>query len=149
MSLYAIKDAKDNAFQDIHAKTVWFQHVIIPYSLKIMMSSPSRNISFSGYSKNCSVGARSIFLTQYMCFNSINTFCSKLNVCAAHTNTIPFRLSADPVVSTFAINDAIDNFLGYSCKNCLVPQCYSCLEIVIKLKSSLLKTILSSTKNVS
>ena len=50
-----------------------FQHVKgIPYSLNIMTSFLSRNISFSGYSRNCSVGARSVFLTQYVCFNSIN-----------------------------------------------------------------------------
>ena len=92
------------------------------YSLKSMTSVPSRNISFSRYSMNCSVDARSVFLTQYVCFNSINVFRSTR--CAWHTNTIPFRLSADPVVSTFAINqfnDAIDNFLGNSCKNFLVP----------------------------
>ena len=63
---------------------------------------------------------RPSILTQYVCFNSINIFRSMR--CAWHTNTIPFRLSADPVVSTFAINrfnDAIDNFLGNSCKNVL------------------------------
>ena len=57
-------------------------------------------------------------LTQYVCFNSINIF--RCRRCALHTKTIPFRLSADPVVSTFAINqfnDAIDNFLGNSCKH--------------------------------
>ena len=95
-----------------------FQHVKgIPYSLNIMTSFLSRNISFSGYSRNCSVGTRSVFLTQYVCFNSINIF--RRTRCARHTNTMPFRLSADPVVSSFAINrfnDAINIFLGNSCK---------------------------------
>ena len=74
-----------------------------------MTSFPSRNISFSGYSRNVSVGARSVFLTQYVGFKSINIFRSTR--CAKHTNTMPFRLSADPVVSSFAINrfnDAIN-----------------------------------------
>ena len=65
--------------------------------------------------------ALSVFLTQYVCFNSINIFRTR---CAWYTNTIPFRLSADRVVSTFAINrfnDVIDNFLGNSCKNFLAP----------------------------
>ena len=63
------------------------------------------------------MGARSVFLTQYLCFNSINIFRSTR--CARHTNTMPFRLSADPVVSSFAINqfnDAINIFLGNSFK---------------------------------
>ena len=37
---------------------------------------------------------------------------------------LPFRLSAEPVVSTFAINrfnDAIDIFSGNSCKHFLAP----------------------------
>ena len=57
------------------------------------------------------MGARSVFLTQYMCFNSINIFRSTR--CARHTNNMPFRLSANPVVSSFAINrfnDAINIF---------------------------------------
>ena len=95
-----------------------FQHVedTCPYSLKIMTSFPSQNISFSGYSRNWSVGARSVFLTQ--CFNSINIFRSTR--CARHTNNMPIRLSADPVVTSFEINqfnDAINIFLGNSCKN--------------------------------
>jgi hypothetical protein len=58
-----------------------FQHVKgIPYSLNIMTSFLSRNISFSGYSRNCSVGTRSVFLTQYVCFNSINIFRSNRDV---------------------------------------------------------------------
>ena len=68
------------------------------------------------------MGARSVVLTQYVCLNSINIFRSTR--CGCHTNTIPFRLSADPVVSTFAINrfnDAIDSFLGNSSKNFLAP----------------------------
>ena len=63
------------------------------------------------------MGARSVFLTQYVCFNSINIFRSTR--CARHANTMSFRLSADPVVSSFAIhrfNDAINIFLGNSCK---------------------------------
>ena len=63
------------------------------------------------------MGARSVFLTQYMCFNSINILCSTR--CARRTNTMPFRSSADPVVSSFAINrfnDAINIFLGNSRK---------------------------------
>ena len=48
------------------------------------------------------MGARSVFFTQYVCFNSMNIFRSTR--CARHTNTIPFRLPADPVVSRFAIN---------------------------------------------
>ena len=57
------------------------------------------------------MGARSVHPTQYVCFNGI-TF-SRSTRCARHTNTMPFRLSADPVVSSFAINrffDAITNF---------------------------------------
>ena len=57
------------------------------------------------------MGARSVFLTQCVCFNSINIF--RITRCARHTNTMPFRLSADPVVSSFAINrfnDAINIF---------------------------------------
>ena len=67
------------------------------------------------------MGARSVFLTQYVCFKSINMKkheCikhkhkhkhKKINIfrstrCAWHTNTISFRLSADLVVSSFAIN---------------------------------------------
>ena len=69
------------------------------------------------------MGARSVFLTQYVCFNSINIFRSTR--CAWHTITKPFRLSADPVGSTFAINrfnDEIDKFLGNSCKNVLASS---------------------------
>ena len=39
--------------------------------------------------------------------------------CARHINTMPFRFSADPVVSRFAINrfnNAINIFLGNSCE---------------------------------
>ena len=63
------------------------------------------------------MGARLVFLTQYVCFNSINIFRSTR--CARHTNTMPFRLSADPVVSSIAINrfnDAINKIFGNSCK---------------------------------
>ena len=63
------------------------------------------------------MGARSVFLTQYVCFNSIKIFRSTR--CAWHITPIPFRLSADPVISTFAINRfnvAINLFLGNSCK---------------------------------
>ena len=68
------------------------------------------------------MGARSVFLTQYVCLNSTILFRSTR--CAWHITTIPFRLSADPVVSTFAINqfnDAINIFLGNSCKHFLTP----------------------------
>ena len=57
------------------------------------------------------MGARSVFLAQYVCFNSTNVFRSTR--CVWHITTIPFRLSADPVISIFAINqfnDAIDIF---------------------------------------
>ena len=64
-----------------------------------MTSFPSRNISLSGYFRNCSVGIKLIFLIQYVCFNSINIFRSSR--CARHTNTLPCRLSADPAVSSF------------------------------------------------
>ena len=63
------------------------------------------------------MGARSVFLIQYLCFKSMNIFRSTR--CDKHTNTMPFRLSADPVVSNFAINRfnvAINIFLGNSCK---------------------------------
>ena len=63
------------------------------------------------------MGARSVFLTKYMCFNSINIFRSTR--CARHTNTMLFRVSADPVVSSLTFNwfnDAINIFLGNSCK---------------------------------
>ena len=83
-----------------------------------MTSFPSRKISFSRYFNNCFAGARSVFLTQYVCFNSINIFRSTR--CDRHTNTMPFRLSADPVVSSFVainqFNDAINIFLENSCK---------------------------------
>ena len=67
-----------------------FQHVKgILYSLNIMTSFLSRNISFSGNSRNCFVGARSsVFLTQNVCFNSMNIFRSTR--CARHTNIMPF-----------------------------------------------------------
>ena len=58
------------------------------------------------------MGARPVFMTQYVCFNSITIF--RTSRCARHTNTMPFRLSADPVVTSFAIsrfNDAI-NIVG-------------------------------------
>ena len=45
------------------------------------------------------MGFRSVFLTQYMCFKSIPFFSVHW-----HRYTMPFRLSADPVVSTYAIN---------------------------------------------
>ena len=51
-------------------------------------------------------------MTQYVCFNSINIL--RTTTCARHTNTMPFRLSADPVVPTCAIsrfNNAI-NIVG-------------------------------------
>ena len=67
-----------------------------------MTSFLSRNISFSGYLRNCYVIARQVFMTQYVCFNSINIF--RTTRCARHTNTMPFSLSADPVVPSFAIN---------------------------------------------
>ena len=54
---------------------------------------------------------RSSILTRYVCFNSI--------VRDVHGIPTPYRVSADPMVSTFAINrfnDAIDNFLGNSRK---------------------------------
>ena len=57
------------------------------------------------------MGARPVFMTQYLCFNSINIF--RTTRCARHTNTMPFRLSADPVVPSFAISrfsDAIHIF---------------------------------------
>ena len=86
-----------------------------------MRSFPSRNISSSGYSRNCSAGARLVFFTQYVCFNSINIFRSTTR-CARHTNTMPFGLSSDPVVSSFAINrfnDAIKKNLEIHAKNIL------------------------------
>ena len=48
------------------------------------------------------MGARPVFMTQYVCFNSVNIF--RTTRCARHTNTMPFRLSADPVVPSFAIS---------------------------------------------
>ena len=88
----------------------------------------------SRYSRNCSVGARSVFLTQNMCFNSINIFRSTR--CARHTNTMPFRLSADPVVSTFAINrfnDAMNIFLRKFMQNtCWLRN----VNLVLKLWSN-------------
>ena len=50
--------------------------------------------------------------------DSMNIF--RITHCVLPTTTILFRLSADPMVLTFAINrfnDAMDNFLGNSCKN--------------------------------
>ena len=44
------------------------------------------------------MGARSVFLAQYECSNSMNIFRSTHYVLP--TTTIPFRLFADPVVST-------------------------------------------------
>ena len=64
---------------------------------------------------------------------------------------MPFRLSADPVVSTFAINrfnDGIDNFFRKFMQILFGSVIFSCLKIVIELKSSLLKTIVSSARNV-
>ena len=41
-------------------------------------------------------------MTQYVYFNSINIL--HTTRCARHTNTMPFRLSADPMVPSCAIN---------------------------------------------
>ena len=63
------------------------------------------------------VPGRSSRLNTYVCFNSITIF--RNTRCVWHsTNTIPFRSSADPVVSTFAIHWLNDKFCRKFLQRC-------------------------------